>query len=282
MKFIIFATICLAYASNTQRLLGALAKQRSSEGTLQTYRDILELLGQFHASLGDISLKSTENTKNLQINGNNFGTVNQTIYKVYNRKTGKRGRRRLRRDIETILRNSDGIVDNQNKRLSADAIFETIQGLIDSQEKQYETGESTVSPTTLEVTSAEVGTTDKEHNDVFPFKITPCPKCRIINGKIDCQMKFGGAVCQPHQVCSINLRSRGGKLLKLESKCKNETACLDEKLQNGSERKWGQCKPRSYKFSLCRQCCRGDCEAKLNDIESLWYKQISWNKNLLA
>ena len=282
MKILFFATLFVAYASNTQRLLGALAKRRSNDGTLQSYRDVLELLGQFHASLADISLKSTQNTKNFEIQGDNFGTINQTIYKVYNKKTGKRGRRRLRRDIETILRNSNGIVDSQNKRLSADAIFETIQGLVDSQERQYETGESTVSPTTLEVTSAEASTTDKEHNDVFPFKITPCPKCRIINGKIDCQMKFGGEICQTHQVCSINLRSRAGQLLKIESRCKNETACLDEKLQNGNEKRWGQCKPKSFKFSLCRQCCRGDCQAKLNDIAILWYKQVSWNKNLLA
>ena len=332
MRFLLLLALYSSQATATLKLLGALAKERSLDGTLETGEDVIELIAQFHYGLGGIELKQSNEitvggdisgNQNILMNGDNLGTINQTIYQLYRgkRKGNKRGKRKIRREIEIILRNANGVTDENKRKLTTDDILEMIEDLVNKQEmmndatswvrplpeeeeeEEIEIKETTTSqPKTTkksrttnmpETTPKSIITeeskadrnTDKdsEHADLFQFEMTTCPKCRIINGKIDCRMGLGGTVCPIGYFCSLNMRSRGGQLITVETQCKEPKACLIEQSQNTRGSRPGQCTPRAgiHISSLCRQCCRGDCEKKLSTLKTRWFYPKNWNANLI-
>lgn len=330
MRILLLLALYSSQATATLKLLGALAKQRSQDGTLETGQDVIELIAQYHYGLSDIELKQSNEitvggdisgNQNILMNGNNLGTINQTIYQIYRgkRKGNKRGNRKVRREIEVILRNANGITDGNKKKLTADDILDMIEDLVNKQEMMNDATEwvrplpeeeeeeeieeittpksDTIKPsratetpetepqtrTTDEPKTDRNTETDSEHANQFQFSMTTCPNCRIVNGQIDCRMELGGTVCQIGQYCSLNMRSRGGQLIKVETQCKDPNTCLIEQSQNTRGSQPGQCTPRAgiHVSSLCRQCCRGDCEKKLSTLKTNWFLPKNWNANLI-
>jgi len=330
MRILLLLALYSSQATATLKLLGALAKQRSQDGTLETGQDVIELIAQYHYRLSDIELKQSNEitvggdisgNQNILMNGNNLGTINQTIYQIYRgkRKGNKRGNRKVRREIEVILRNANGITDGNKKKLTADDILDMIEDLVNKQEMMNDATEwvrplpeeeeeeeieeittpksDTIKPsratetpetepqtrTTDEPKTDRNTETDSEHANQFQFSMTTCPNCRIVNGQIDCRMELGGTVCQIGQYCSLNMRSRGGQLIKVETQCKDPNTCLIEQSQNTRGSQPGQCTPRAgiHVSSLCRQCCRGDCEKKLSTLKTNWFLPKNWNANLI-
>jgi len=300
MKLLLLFTFLTVNALKTQKLLGELTRQRSPT----TGAEVIELLAQFYGGLNGIGLKQSNEInvngdisgdQNILMNGDNLGTINQTIYNIY--KGDKRGRRKLRREIEVILRNANGVVDSNKRRLTTDDILDMIEELVNKDQfmandainwpvapVEVEEHESTeVLPSRNIEQSLEE--TDEEHQSFVPFapEVTVCPRCQIINGQIDCRMSSGDVVCRHDQVCSLNMRSRGGQLVKVETQCKEPNTCAIEQGQNGNVNQWNQCRPRSgfHISSLCRQCCRGDCQSKLSTLRTDWYRLKEWNTNLL-
>merc|ERR1711933_390222 len=145
MRFLLLLALYSSQVTATLKLLGALAKQRSQDGTLETGQDVIELIAQYHYGLSGIELKQSNEisvggdisgNQNILMNGDNLGTINQTIYQVYRgkRKGNKRGKRKVRREIEIILRNTNGVTDGNKKKLTADDILDMIEDLVNKQE----------------------------------------------------------------------------------------------------------------------------------------------------
>merc|ERR1712176_606246 len=327
MRFLLLLALYGSQVTATLKLLGALAKQRSLDGTLETGQDVIELIAQYHYGLNDIELKQTNEisvggdisgNQNILMNGDNLGTINQTIYQVYRgkRKGNKRGKRKVRREIEIILRNANGVTDGKRKKLTADDILDMIEDLVNKQEMMNDATEwvrplpeeeeeeieeittpkleTTEKPRTIKtpettrklITTEEPETdrnTDSEHANSFQLEMTTCPNCRIVNGQLDCRMELGGTVCRIGQLCSLNMRSRGGEPIKVETQCKEPNTCLIEQSQNTRGSQPGQCTPRAgiHVSSLCRQCCRGDCEKKFSTLKTNWFYPKNWDANLI-
>jgi len=299
MKLLLLLTFLAIDAIKTQKLLSALTKQHSPT----TGAEVIELLAQFYGGLDGIELKQSNEIiingdisgdQNILMNGNNLGTISQTIYNIY--KGNKRGKRKLRREIEVILRNANGLVADSNKRkLKTDDILDMIEDLVNTDKSMVndainwtssplEIEEEKVESETVSSSTAEKSSEiDEEHQSHVPFspEITTCPKCQITNGQIDCRLS--SVVCRHDQVCSLNMRSRGGQLVKVETQCKEPTTCAIEQNQNGNDNQWNQCRPQSgfHISSLCRQCCRGDCESKFSTLKTNWYRLKEWNTNLV-
>ena len=299
MKHLLLFTLFAVDGLKTQKLLGALTRERSPT----TGAEVIELLAQFYGGLNGVELKQSNEitingdisgNQNILMNGDNLGTINQTIYNIY--KGSKRGGRKLRREIEVILRNANDVVDSNKRKLTTDDILDMIEDLVNNEQtmmndaipwtaspEEVEEQEPTesVPPRNLEQPSQ----TDEEYQSFVPFahEVTICPRCQIINGQIDCRMSSDDVVCRHDQVCSLNMRSRGGHLVKVETQCKEPSTCAIEQSQNGNGNQWNQCRPRSgfHISSLCRQCCRGDCKSKLSTLKTNWYRLKEWNTNLM-
>lgn len=104
-----------------------------------------------------------------------------------------------------------------------------------------------------------------------------CFTCRAktVDG---CASSGNTKVCNPNQeVCQLQVRKRGGRVLQIQMGCKQHRACENNKANNfvGTNPRMHQCKPKTLSTStpsVCRQCCDKNSNCAINFLR--------WNPKL--